>query len=195
MAVEIPNRIKKDLVGIQGDLKSWVADVRWEKAEKLHITLVFLGEVPEERTADLGKVVRKGVKGVKGTNVGFSEVGFFPKTRPRVVLVEIGPAPEQARCGVKDGREEIERLQKSLAEALSNAGFGFAKLSKPHITLGRFKQRRYPTRRVDKTQPQPGNSNSTRRVGKSFKVKEVVIMESRLHPAGAIHTPIARIPL
>ena len=186
MAVEIPRGIKEKLAAVQENLRPLVPGVRWEKAEKLHITLVFLGpprlrraergeagEVPSERAGKLEEIVRKGIKGIKPFKVGFSEIGFFPKgSRPRVVLLEI-----------REGREEIEGLQKSLAEALSNAGFGFAKLSKPHITLGRFKQQCSPTLRVGE------------RVGESFKVKEVAIVESKLHPRGAIHTPIARVPL
>lgn len=185
LAIEIPENIKKKLAEAQEKLRSEVPCVRWEKPEKLHITLVFLGEVVGERAGELEEAARKGIKGVRGFKVGFSEVDIFPKgKRPRVVLLEIG-----------EGREEVERLQKRLAEALAREGFEFAKLSKPHITLGRFKQQRYPTRRVDKAQPRLGNGNSTRRVGRSFRVKEVVIVESKLHPTGAIHTPIGRINL
>jgi len=175
LAIKIPDRIKKNLVKIQEDLEPRIPGVRWESPEKLHLTLVFLGRVSEERIVELEKTVRKGIKGTNGVNVGLSGVGVFPRSRPRVVLVEIG-----------EGREEIEGLQKSLAEALSEANFSFAKLSKPHVTLGRFRRRADATRRV--------NQDSTLRVG-SFGVEEVVIMESQLHPAGAVHTPIARIPL
>ncbi len=191
IAIEIPRNIKERLVEVQEKLKPQLPGVRWEKPEKLHITLVFLGQVPEERIADLEKAVRKGVspappqhhpvrgrRGVqgKGFNVGFSEVGFFPnERRPRVVLMEVG-----------DGIERVVELQRRLAEALAGGGFEFAKLSKPHVTLGRFRRGADATRRV--------NWDSTLRVG-DFRVKEVVVVESKLHPAGAIHTPIARVPL
>lgn len=137
LTIEVPRDIKEELSTIQERLRSEITGVRWERPEKLHITLVFLGTVEEGRILELEKAVRKGVnpaphrvrgKRVKGFEVGFSEVGVFPKSgRPRVVLVEVG-----------EGREEIEKLQKSLVEALAGEGFDFARLSKPHVTLGRF---------------------------------------------------------
>ncbi len=184
LAIEIPENIKRELAEVQEELRSQLPDVRWEKAKKLHITLVFLGKVPEERAGELKGTVRKGIKGLKGINVGLSEMGFFPKNQPRVVLLEVG-----------EGKEEIERLQKKLAESLSGAGFDFARLSEPHVTLGRFKQQQPPTLRVSKLKQQRKMALPTLRVGRSFKVKEIVIMESKLHPTGAIHTPIARVSL
>jgi 2'-5' RNA ligase len=189
LAIEIPQDVKEKLVKIQEKLKQRMPGVRWEKAEKLHITLVFLGEVDENRLGELEKVVEKSIKGMKarldfaersdarrGINVGFSGVGVFPNAkRPRVVLLEID-----------EGREEIERLQKKLAGALSEAGFSFARPSKPHVTLGRFRRGTDATRRV--------GVDSTLWV-ENFRAKEIAIVESRLHPKGAIHTPIARIPL
>lgn len=197
LAVELPDEIKKDLVGIQRDLESRIPGVRWEKPEKLHLTLVFLGEVAVERIKDLEEAVQEGISPAphvvqgKGFKVGLSGVRVFPnEKRPRVVLMEVG-----------EGREEIERLQKSLAEALSEAGFEFAKLSKPHVTLGRFQRGVDATRRVnwDSTLRPSTRSGRPRvesrgRVG-DFRVKEVVVVESELYSAGAIHTPIARIPL
>jgi 2'-5' RNA ligase len=180
LALEIPQDIKEKLAAVQEKLRSEIPGVRWEDPQKLHITLVFLGWVEEERTKELEGTVRKGIKGIKGVNVGLAGVGFFPKKQPRVVLVEVG-----------EGREEIERLQKQLAGALTGAGFEFAKLSPPHVTLGRFRRGADATRRVSR--------GSTLRVGKlrvgKLRVGEIAIVESKLHPKGAIHTPLVRVNL
>lgn len=187
LAIEIPQDIKEKLVEVQEELRPLIPGVRWEKGEKLHLTLVFLGKVEEERVEELKEVVREGIKGVKGFNVELSGLRFFPnEKRPRVVLLEVG-----------EGVGEFRRLQKGLTGALSEAVFEFARPGKPHVTLGRFKQQHPPTLRVGKLEPQPKMALLTLRVGKSFKfkVKEVVMVESKLHPAGAIHTPIARVPL
>lgn len=182
LAIEIPNRIKRDLVGIQRELVSQIPNVRWEKPEKLHITLIFLGGVDEERVGELEEVVRKGLKGgegVKPFEIGLSGVGVFPnERRPRVVLVDVA-----------DGAEQVAELQRRLAEALAGAGFEFARLKRPHVTLGRFKRRRDSTLRVVKLSEARGWPLLTLRVNK------VTIMGSELRPTGAIHTPIARIPL
>jgi len=174
LAIEIPERIKKDLVRIQKELKPQLPGVRWEKAEKFHITLVFLGRVPGERVEELKAVVQEALLSARQGpfKIGFSKVGFFPKKRPRVVLLEVG-----------EGREEIEKLQGKLANSLSEAGFSFARLSKPHVTLGRLKNGGVQ-----------GLSLDTVFVG-GFWVGEIAIVESKLHPAGSIYTTLFRVSL
>lgn len=176
LAIEIPLDIKGKLVEVQEKLEPRIPDVRWEKAEKMHITLVFLGEVSEERIKDLEDTVREGLKGIKGLKVELSEVAVFPnEKRPRVVLVDIGK-----------GREEIERLQGKLEEKLSAAGFNFKPGKRPHVTLGRFKKG------VKDIGPEVDAAHHFR---VKFEVRKIVIVESKLHPKGAIHTPIVRISL
>lgn len=179
LAVELPHHIKEKLAEIQEKLRSEIPGVRWEKPEKLHITLVFLGEVGEERLRELEEALRSAQGKLGGPfGVRFSEVGIFPKTRPRVVLIEVG-----------EGREEIEKLQQVLARVLSEAGFTFAKLSKPHVTLGRFRRQGLRTLRV---------GGLSKRLGcklRTLRVNEITVVRSRLHPAGAIHTPLSTTPL
>jgi 2'-5' RNA ligase len=71
-----------------------------------------------------------------------------------------------------------------LATALSQAGLDFARLSKPHVTLGRFKK---GIRGL--------NGVKYFKSSGEFAVKEVAIMESRLRPSGSVYTPLLRIPL
>ncbi len=175
LAIEIPQDIKEELVEVQEKLKPQISGVRWEKPEKLHLTLIFLGKVEKERVGELEVALREaqGKLRLEPFKIGLSGVRIFPsEKRPRVVLIDVA-----------EGARQVAELQKRLAERLSKAGFEFARLKKPHVTLGRFTRQNCQFRRV-----KAGD------VGE-FEVKEVVIVESKLHPAGAIHTPIARIPL
>ncbi|GAG42521.1 unnamed protein product, partial [marine sediment metagenome] len=118
LAIETPQNIKEELVEVQEKLKPQISGVRWEKLEKLHITLIFLGKVDGERIFDLKEVVREGVGGVEPFKLKLSGVRIFPsEKRPRVVLIDVA-----------EGARQVAELQKRLAERLSEAGFEFARL-------------------------------------------------------------------
>ncbi len=181
LAIEIPQDIKEELVEVQEKLKPQISGVRWEKPEKLHLTLIFLGKVEEERIAELEVALREaqGKLRLEPFKIGLSGVRVFPsEKRPRVVLIDVA-----------EGARQVAELQKRLAERLSEAGFEFARLKKPHVTLGRFKRGANSTLRVENDFKPYGWASLT------LRVEQTSIVESKLHPAGAIHTPIARIPL
>ena len=47
VAIAIPERMRNEMIAVQRELKPLaLGDVRWTKAEQLHLTLKFLGNVP-----------------------------------------------------------------------------------------------------------------------------------------------------
>lgn len=177
LAIEIPENLKEKLVEIQELFKPQIPNVRWEKMEKLHITLIFLGEVGEERIVDLEEAGRQGIEGIKPFKINLSGLGFFPnERRPRVIWV-----------GLEGEVETLIRLEKQLEDALTEFGFSFdRKKFHPHVTLGRVRP------------PLQGPLTLQGRketIGGEFAVSEVTIMKSTLHPTGSVYTPLSKIPL
>ncbi len=96
--------------------------------ENIHLTLRFIGEVPEDLLPKIYECV-KNLENISRFNIRVVGVGAFPNlSRPRVVWV-----------GVREGTEELSKLKKLLDACLEK----YVRLEKeefvPHITVGRVK--------------------------------------------------------
>ena len=188
LAIEIPENVKDRLVEVQERLRPRLAGVRWERREKLHLTLVFLGEIAEARLEELKETVKECLKGARGFDLSLKGVGFFPSPRrPRVVWIGI---EEEFKIG-----ELAERLEKALEEA----GFEFDKKPfHPHVTIGRVDLRRTPGReggRAVGLAEKLGSVGGFLLKGVEFEVDSVVIMRSELRPTGSVYTVLSRVYL
>ena len=218
IAIEIPGNVKDKLVEVQERLRPQLPEVRWEKREKLHITLVFLGDVKEGRKSEvetrLIASVQKGVgrwaqgRQVRGKpfKLHLKGLGVFPnERRPRVVWVgteEKFPHPRrvagEATKLIKLKVGKLEGLVESLKKSLEDAGFGFDK--KPfysHITIGRAVRPKFPRGSgVSLWRAGPPDSEALGGLkGVCFEVDSVSIIKSELHPTGSIYTVFSRVPL
>jgi len=180
LAIEIPKNVIEVLVEIQELLRARLPGVRWEKREKLHITLVFLEEVGEGRLSDLEEAVSAGLGGVGRFKLGLGGFGVFPsERRPRVVWI-----------GLRGDVEALSRLQRQLVRALSEAGFSSdRKKFHAHVTIGRVKGH------LEGMGERLGIGEMRGVEKAEFEVGSVTIMESQLRPTGSVYTPLVRIPL
>lgn len=105
--------------------------VRWESKEKIHTTLVFFGEVSQERLGLLTEAIGHALEGLKQLELSIKAAGVFPRIdRPRVIWVGLGGDANQ-----------LVGLQKRLETALLTKGFSLKTRQAfiPHLTLGRVK--------------------------------------------------------
>jgi 2'-5' RNA ligase len=161
VAVEIDDSaIKMALVRAQRVLEATEADVKCVEEENIHITLKFLGEVPEVKTNQVAELVR-GIA-FSPFNLDFRGVGVFPNpSRPSVVwagvsgdvsemlavfteldrgLKSLGFEPERRQfqphatlCRVRSGRNRVELVE--AVRGMEDEEFGV--LHVKHITLKR----------------------------------------------------------
>ena len=83
IAVDLPNEIRKQFKELQRELRPLTNSTRWVAPESIHITLKFLGEVPEKRMEQVDGAL--GGLTWKPFTVSVHGVGFFPGARsPRV---------------------------------------------------------------------------------------------------------------
>lgn len=145
-----------------------------------HLTLRFLGEVPEAKLSRVEELLRPVGRELAPFEMALEGVGAFPAAeRPRVVW--------QA---VTVGREEVGRLARKVREALA-ADFGL----EPgpfvaHLTL--FRVRSVDDRRAARdlltgARPPPPARRCT--------VREFVLKQSVLGAHGAVHRTVATFPL
>ena len=96
VGIEIPTEAKKQLWGVSESLQKFGYPIGWVSQEKLHITLIYLGYLTEER---LDKVVTL----LQETGPAFSpftgkigEIGAFPSIKhPRVIFVSLDEGSKQ----------------------------------------------------------------------------------------------------
>ena len=136
-----------------------------------HITLVFIGAVPEGRVAELGVVVRAVIgtgTGAGPIEVPLQELAYWPGPR---VLCAVPSAPLAGLAGGVGG----------LLEALAAAAFApDLKLFRPHVTVARKVMR-------------PSASAPLHPV--LWRFDEFALIESRTLEAGPVYSVVETYPL
>lgn len=128
--------ISPSVIGRAGDLidklRVAAAEVNWVRPQQMHLTLKFLGDVPDTETPDICRVVEQVATDFEPFEIRCRGAGAFPNIRdPRTLWI-----------GIDDGAEELQRLQAELDQALKSK-LGYAKEPRrfhPHLTIGRVKR-------------------------------------------------------
>jgi 2'-5' RNA ligase len=131
IAVEVGNNVKARAADLIKRLKKSEADVRWVTTENLHITLKFLGDVPNVEVPDICRHVSEAVADFEPFEIEFRGAGAFPDAaRPKTVWIGVAPG---------EGFERLSALNDAIEERLKEA-LGFPKERRrfqPHLTIGR----------------------------------------------------------
>ena len=160
-------------------LRATVGGVAWTRAENLHLTLKFLGDVAAERIPSLADRLRAVAAGTRPFTLRVVGVGVFPNlARPRALWVDVvSPAlpPLVHAVEVACVAEGFEPERRPLH---------------PHVTLGRI---RAPSRRGASDLALLA-ADGSREFGVAT-VESVVLFRSELRSNGARHTALATWPL
>lgn len=178
VAVELTDDVRSTLAEVQDRLRRarLGMKVSWTKIENVHLTLQFLGYVPEEKIAGISATLAA----VAGNHAPFSVpvagVGVFPNLhRPRVLWV-----------GCHDDAGKL----RALATAVRACGFADEEREfAAHLTLGRVK---FP-------QPDPALTKVVDSLRDcacgTLLVGEIHLFQSQLQPQGSVYTKLSSHPL
>lgn len=124
IAVNFPEPVKDKLEELQGALRWGCVRGNFSRKPNLHLTLVFLGEVPGGRVKEI-RAVMDAVRAAPFSLV-LHGLGCFDRDSGGVWWIGA------------DGGEGILRLHEQLCSRLKSAGFGLERRAfKPHLTLAR----------------------------------------------------------
>src|SRR5690349_11856658 len=115
IAVDIDEEIRKTVSAYIDELRRKFAAARvgWERPEKLHLTLKFLGSLDDGVLAELSDAIRMVARSRERFDISIVGTGVFPSPRnPRVLWV-----------GVSDSAGKFEVLAKAVEETCSEFGF------------------------------------------------------------------------
>src|SRR5712692_9740696 len=135
VALEIPSTVRKNLAELLQSLRVVSPQTRWVRPENLHVTLKFIGEVPEARLGAIRSALA-GVGSDQPVTLDFRGLGFFPNEKhPRVFWAGIEASPN-----LKILAAEIDKGTEKLGIPREQRPFS------PHLTLARFEplRRRRP---------------------------------------------------
>jgi len=168
IAVDLPNEVRKALADVQNELRPLSNSVRWVAPESIHITLKFIGEMPEKRLEDVDTELRGFTW--KPFTITVRSVGFFPgKRSPRVFWAGL-EAPT-----MKDMAEELDARMERLGFDKEKRAF------RPHVTLARARDNRIDSSLVAGSEPYQEHDFG------SFIADRVFLFQSTLKPSGAVY--------
>ncbi len=172
IAIHLPQSVQEQITAYIERLKSLSHDIRWIKAENIHLTMKFLGEIPAERVDAVKKALYPLSDQFSQFNLNVSGAGCFPgKKNPRVFWL-----------GMEQGKENpLFAVHKWIEDHLFKLDFEKEKRRfSPHLTIGRVRARRD----VDFSDVFNFLENNPFSPIK-FTVEKIFLMRSFLKPSGA----------
>jgi 2'-5' RNA ligase len=180
VALDIPVKTQEALAGLTHELQRTQAPVSWVMADRIHLTLKFLGNVPAGQIEAIQEALAPVAAEFAPFPLQPSGCGAFPTIKQmRVVWV-----------GLRGDEKALFSLQKSVEKAL--APLGFEPEDRPfraHLTLGRVKGRQHQRALQEALLSLQGFE------AEAFDVTELVLYKSDLMPQGARYTPLFRAAL
>ena len=182
VAVDLPSAVHdwagKSAATLRSRLSESPSRITWVAPDRLHLTLVFLGEIADSVSAEV--VARLGTTlDAPQFWIRLGTAGLFPAAgRPRVLWL-----------GIDEGERGLATAHRAVLARLEGVAFRRDdRLFAPHLTLARFKD---------------GGSGSDRRAVESSRigssdrgmVDHVTLYRSRLSPRGPDYEALTRAPL
>ena len=179
IALPATDEVRSALAEVVHRLSETVSEVRWEREDKFHITLKFLGEVDPARLEELAGAMSGELCSLGAFDLVYEGIGAFPSlARPRIVWA--GVHEHQVLSALAQNIEKTCRLL--------SLGKQEERPFHPHITIGRVKSDR-STDRLTAT------LKSITLDPVSARCSHILLMRSELHPAGSRYTALKSIPL
>ncbi len=179
LAAEVPQSHKREIGRAVESLRSRLSGVRWTSPQTWHLTVKFLGEVPEERAEELSRLVGAAAEHIPALETALTRLGAFPSPRRARVLW----------VGLEDAGGTLAALAELLESELGGAGFRRElKPWRPHVTVGRLRAPAPVGEALEAMTPNVLEAPS-------FPIFEIVLYRSHLHPGGVTHDALERFPL
>jgi 2'-5' RNA ligase len=185
IAIPLPEPVIIQLERIQRRLQRTCPDrcIRWVNPHTIHLTLFFIGDMPETHIEGINQALAATVKTYGTFTFTVADLGTFPnRRRPNVIWV-----------GVKDDEHKLAGLYRAVCKSMAQISFpAESRRFTPHLTIGRVNRR---TSRDDRTQIGDEVSRTSVGVLGIIEVSEIVFYRSILKPTGAEHFILEKFPL
>lgn len=128
-AIALDDEARRFALGVGERLAGAQIPCRFERPEKLHITLAFVGSIPGERVAEYEAGLGRAAVACEPFALRLDRLGGFPEGRPRLLWLGCSDQdPAYAACAVR------------VREAFAELGSQCEVNTQPHVTLCRAKR-------------------------------------------------------
>ena len=181
VAVEISEAIRARAGELIAALCGATADVKWVEPHNLHLTLKFLGDVPEREIAEVCRAVQRGAAERKRFDLEVRGAGAFPNAaRPRTVWLGAGA-----------GAEQMVMLHARVEVPLAELGYRQEhRRFQSHLTIGRVRGGGPGIAALGTLLQQQADFMAGR-----MTVGKVTVFSSTLTPDGPIYEVLGTAPL
>jgi len=179
VGIGLPEECRETIFRACSPMRERGGAVSWTRAENLHLTLKFLGEVPGERVEELGGLMAEAAGDVRPFDLLLEGAGGFPSmSSPRILWV-----------GIREPLDPVRKLHQNMENVLSEAGFPReGRPYHPHITVGRVRKR-LPGGLAERIAAALSGTRFGMAHARSYR-----LYESRLTPTGAVYTILREVP-
>jgi len=180
IGIELDEDLGRELNHEISYLKTHAPKIRWVGSDAMHLTLKFLGDIPEKDLPDIFAAVDDAAAELDAVTAEVCGIAAFPNLKyPRVVAADIGA-----------GRDELSRMVTVIDDVFAEIGYPPEKRGfKPHITLGRVKQPQDADGLQDVLEDAANTSFGLLDIG------EIVVFMSDLRRTGPVYAPMHRVAL
>ena len=179
VAIAVPPPLVDALQKIQTAFhaKSGGNDVHWSRPAQLHLTLKFLGDVPEAALPRLVESLKSACAGTAPFRLALEGGGCFPDAgRPRIIWI-----------GVGGNLEELRRLHQLVEVATRDfSSHSEEREFQPHLTIGRVTRNCREPKRIREAI----KTAAINRLGE-WTAEGIDLMRSELRPGGAHYSSLA----
>lgn len=178
IALDIPDTVRVSLGGAVGWMAGYKKSVKVVPPENYHVTLKFLGSVPDEKVPAIREALERAAGFLFAGEVHLDVWGMFPeKGRPQVFWAGFEPAE-----ALRPMAERIETEMQTLGFAKEVRSF------QSHVTLARSGDGPAPPAFIALWNDLPSLAPST-----AFRANTVTLYESQTLPSGPVYQPVSSI--
>lgn len=171
IALPLPAHVVEALDRLLADLRPRNRDVKWVRAESIHLTVKFLGDTDPRLIGDIGQCIDMTADEYRPIETEFDRIGAFPNLR-RPNVIWVGPS---------EPLPEAAEMANNMNERLAELGLEPEKKQfRPHLTLGRVRR----GKRVDDL---AAYLESYQLPPIPLRLDRLVLFQSTLTPTGAIY--------
>ena len=176
IAIDISEGARRQAAAHIGGLQCSFTHLRvgWERPEKLHITLKFLGAVSDEQLSAIKGAVRVAALQNSGFTARLAGTGAFPQRGdPRILWIGLEPPAAAVK------------LTRAIDSVCAKLGFEREKRKfSPHLTIARLREPA-ASRELAAAHRLSAFESTV------FPIKEIAIYESKLLHSGSIYSRLA----
>ena len=187
LALNFPAGLQRAIFDGTAPLRAAAPGLAWVAEPRLHLTLKFIGEQPDDAVAPLARAL-DGVGAAHGpVTMSLGGLGAFPnQRRPRVVWLGVAPDPK------------LELLHHDVETACAALGYEVeGRAFRPHVTLARVR----PGRRSGGGEPDAAAARALADAAREVQfrgsavVETLDLMRSELGAGGSRYTLLHAAPL